>query len=178
MGKEDVLEVIEDVDKSSPVLLLGDATIDFKKEYEGGPINKVRDTEDVRDLVAYYTGMPRLPYPLIIEGLSFLNKKSIFLLLKLVEESEFSIVLLSRFDNISPIILSRVKTTIKYQNSNTTSELLSMSEGLRLVDNKLSADSHYFDRLKYISKYSPPLYYIESKMNRVRNKNKIINILS
>lgn len=175
-GEERVKEIIEDIEGNSPILLLGQATMDFKKHYDKR-IDRVSNAEKVKEVVSYYTNLPALRVPLVLDGISFLNKKSIFTLLKLVEEATFPVVLLSKFDKISPIVLSRVKTVLKYQSEKTTSEFLPISEGLEILNDKLDDDSHYFDRLKYINKYSPLIYFIESNLGNVRNKDKILNII-
>ncbi|MFW6029673.1 MAG: hypothetical protein ACOCRO_05400, partial [Halanaerobiales bacterium] len=115
---KDIKKILDNIEENCPILLMGDAVIDFKKDYTN-PVNKVRNIDDVRELVAYYSGIDFLDYPLVIEGLSFLDNKAVFVLLKLVEESELNIILLSKFDKISPIILSRIKTKIKYYKEET-----------------------------------------------------------
>lgn len=113
----------------------------------------------------------------MIDGLSFLNQDALFILLKLVEESELNIILLSRFDNIPSVILSRVRKIVKYKNKESKSQFLDLKEGIEIVNRNIDEDSHYYDKLKYIIKYSPKIYYIESNMNRVRNKGKIKDII-
>jgi len=170
-------ELVNDIEKHTPALLLGDAVKDFIKQYDG-KIDRVRNIDDVREIVSYYMNLPNLDRILVIEGLSFLNRRASFMLLKLVEESTLSIILLSRFDNVSEIILSRIKTIIKYKKSKTKSEFLNIESGVDVVREKLSDDSHYYDELKYYSKFSPILYYIKSNINVERNKDKIMSILS
>lgn len=99
------------------------------------------------------------------------------MLLKLVEESKLNIILLSKFDNISPIILSRIKTIIKYYKDETFSEFLTISKGDDIIKTKLNEDSHYYEELKQISRYSPITHYVNSNMRIKRNRTKIKDIL-
>lgn len=177
MQKEEIGNFIIDIEKYSPVLLLGDAVKDFIQVYDG-KIDRVRNIDEVREIVSYYMNLPSLDRILVIEGLSFLNKKASFMLLKLVEESSLPIILLSRFDNISEIILSRIRTIMKYNKGKIKSEFLGLGDGVEVVNDKLSDDSHYYDELKNYSKYCPLLYYVKSNINVGRNKHKILNILS
>ena len=174
---DDINKVIDNIEEYSPVLLLGSAVQDFKKVYTS-KIEKVKNIEDVRDLVGYYKGIRELDYILVIDGLSFLGKDAIFTLLKLVEDSELDIILLSKFDNVPAVIVSRVKFIVKYSNKECKSQLLELEDGIDIVEEKVDRDSHYFDRLKYIIKYSPKMYYVENNMGRIRNKNKIKDIIT
>lgn len=175
-NEERVKDIIKNIEYYSPVIFIGNSVLDFKKIYNKRVI-RVTDAESVRDIVSYYMNIDNLDVPLVVDGLSFLEEKSMFLLLKLVEESSFPIILLSRFDKVSPIILSRIKTIIKYQTEKVNSEFLDCSDGEEIVKEKLSEESSYFDRLKYISKFSPKMYYYEKQLNNVRNKEKIKSIL-
>lgn len=176
MKREDLGKLMMDVETYSPVLLMRDAVKDFIKNYEG-KIERVRNVDDVRELISYYVGIPDLGRTLVIEGISFLNQRASFMLLKLVEESKLPIVLLSRFDNVSEIILSRIRTTLKYNNQKVNSEFLEINDGRDVVRDKVSEDSHYYDVLKNYSKYSPIMYYIEENMKVRRGKDKIMDIL-
>lgn len=175
MHQDQIKEIVRSPDQYAPALLMASAALDFKRLYEH-PIRTVRTTEEVRDLVAYYISLRSLEHCLVIEDLSFLQEQASFLLLKLVEESEFPVVLLSTFDKVSPIILSRIKTFVKYSKEKTTSDFLDVEVGIsRLLD--LSPDSHYFDRVKNMARNCPKLYFYEASFGKVRNREKIIRIL-
>lgn len=169
-------DIVQDIENKAPLLLIGAGALSFKRLYRG-PLRSVRTTDEVRELVSYYTGINQLDHPLVVEDLSFIDKRSSFLLLKLVEEAKFPIILLSVFDNVSPIILSRVKTVVKGLEEPVTSEFLEPAKGYQAMREYLSPDSHKMDKLKWISKHSPLVYYMEQKLSGVRNKEKIIRIL-
>ena len=177
MDMKTMVGLIKDIENNTPMLIMGTAVMDFKKGY-GKPIKVVRTTEEVRDLVANYASISSLDVPLVIDDLSFLKDNlSSMLLLKLVEESKFNLILLSLYDKVSPIMLSRVKTIIKYQKDKVESEFMPVGSGLRRVEEQLSADSHYFDRVKAFAKISPAAYVFEKKLGSVKNKQKIIQLL-
>lgn len=177
MGEEQIDNLIDNIEHIKKALILGDAVVDFKKKYKN-PVKRVEDREDVRELISYYIDLKSLEVPLVIEGLSFLDEKSNFLLLKLVEESNFPVVLLSRFDNISAVMLSRIKEVIKYNKKEVDSELLNPKTGIDVIKDKLSEDSNYFDRVKYISDISPQIFYFDSYLSNVRrNRNKIRDVI-
>lgn len=167
---------VNNIRKTAPLLIVGDAVTDFMKAYKG-PIRSVRTVEDTRDLVSYYTSMGKIDKLLVIEDLSYLTQSASFLLLKLVEEAQFPIILLSTFDKVSPIILSRVKMVVKYSTSEVKSDFLNIKTGLTKVEDELSPDSHYYDRIRYIGKYSPKLFYYNKALDRARNKDKIFDII-
>lgn len=168
--------VLEDIDNRSPLLLMGSSVLDFKRMYKG-PIKIVRDNDSVRELVSYYSSIVALDRPLVIDDLSFLSSMGVSLLLKLVEESTFPVILLSMFDSVDSILLSRVKTVIKYSKDEIKSEFLPIGKGYTRIEESLSEDSHIYDRFKYMSKFSPLVYYVEKSIGRIKNKNKIYELL-
>ena len=168
--------ILNDVSERSPLLIMGSYVAQFRKDYPY-PIKSVRSSDEVRDLVSQYTGIKVLEYPLVIEDLSFLDMKSSFLLLKLVEESKYPIILLATFDKVSPIILSRVKEVQKAPLEPIQSEFMPPSQGYARMEEYLAPDSHYYDRLRFMIKNSPTMYFYEAKLGRVRNKAKILSLL-
>ena len=172
----DVKKSINRLPNSSPVLLIGDAVNDFRRAWKY-PIKRVTNTEEVRELIAQYQGVNSLQYPLVIEDLGFLNESQNFMLLKLVEEAKFPIILLARYDKISAIMLSRIKTVVKYQKEEIKSEFLSPVAGSAKIEEQLSADSHYYDVVRYQMMYSPKLYMYTTQLKKTRGRDKIISLL-
>lgn len=162
---------------SFPALIIGGAVVDFKKNYSG-PIARATTPDELRDLVSYYTSMTDIGRILVVEDISFLSNPSLEgLLLKFVEESKIPLVLLSTYDKVSPILLSRCKEVIKYYQEKTYSEFLSVSQGSQRISEVLSPDSHYYDRVRYYSKLSPKLYFLDKNVTSNRVKQKLLQFL-
>ncbi len=167
---------LTDLKANSPLLIMASAVEDFLKVYKG-PIKEVRDSEDVRELVSYYLSISSIGYPLVISDLSYLTSNATNLLLKKVEETNFPIVLLAKYDNVSPMLLSRMKTVVKYYNHQISSELLGVKEGLRTLDG-LGQEIDYFDRLNEIVRKSPKIYYYDRALGYVKNKKKLMTFFN
>ena len=167
-----VSDAVKDIRNASPVLLMGDAVVLFHKMYSG-PIKEVEASEDVREIVADYYKIENLSHPLIIEDLSSLSNSAQFLLLKLVEEAKFPIILLSTYDKVSPIILSRCKRIVKFTMAPVSSEFRSASSGQEEIAAKLSQDSDPMDVLRYERDISPDLYRYEKIMGDISAKEKV-----
>ena len=162
---------------SFPALFIGSAVVDFKKNYSG-PIARATTPETLRDLVSYYTSMADIGRILVVEDISFFSSQSLEgLLLKFVEESKIPLVLLSTYDKVSPILLSRCKEVVKYYHEKTYSEFLSVSQGSQMVAEVLSPDSHYYDKVRYYSKLSPKLYFLDKNVTSNRVKQKLLQFL-
>ena len=168
--------ILEDISTKSPLLIMGSYVQQFRKQYPY-PIKSVRNADEVRDMVSQYTGIKTLEYPLVIEDLSFLDTKSSFLLLKLVEESKYPIIMLATFDKVSSIILSRVKEIQKAPLEPIQSEFMPAGQGYTRMEEYLAPDSHYYDKLRFMIKNSPTMYFYENKIGRIRNKSKILTLL-
>lgn len=159
-----------------PLLILGGAVQDFKKEYDG-QIIRLNDATEVREFVSYYNSISKLDRVLVIEDLSFLPDSCEGLLLKFIEESKLNLVILSVFDKVSPIMLSRVKRVIKYSKEKVDSEFGKVSSGYKKLEETLKPDSHYFDKVRYMGKFSPKMYYLEQNITQTRIKNKIMSFV-
>ena len=167
---------IEYVRSRSPLLLMGGEVFDFRKGTQY-PVRSVRTSDDVRELVAYYTGVEQVANPLVVEDLSFLDGRSSFLLLKFVEESPIPIILLSLYDRVSPIILSRMRivkkkplqTAVKSLFGNPSDMFSKMGEELK--------ESHTIERQKFMLENSPILYLWSETYKYVRNRNKVYQLL-
>lgn len=176
--EEKIKDIIHNINNYSPCIFLNDASLDFLKLYKY-TVREVKNTDDVREIVSEYSMRNKTDHALVISGLSFINQRAVSILLKLVEESSFDLVLLSRFDQVSSVLLSRMKTVVKYSNNKIKSKFLDADEGLYRLNEELEKiDDHYFNKLKLMSEISPILYYLEKKMGRIRNKDKIIDIIS
>ena len=159
-----------------PLLIMGDAVIDFKREFDG-PIVSVKDITELKEIIAYYSGISQLDRILVIEDISFLGKAVNTTLLKFVEETKLDLVLLSKYDRIDEVLLSRIKLVVKYYKEPTDSKFLRCTEGNERMEEALSADSHYFDRVRYMGKLAPKLLLLDKTIKIKRVKNKIASFI-
>ena len=167
-----LMDTVNNVFKTSPLLLIGESYLIFKKSYEGKIIEI--DKDNIKDIVEYYS-MLTLSYPLVIRDISTLNNVQVNYLLKLLEESKNPIILLASYDNINSILLSRIKTIIKFKSS-ITSELKDDIESIEAIKEGLEKDLSYKDKISLIRDISPRYYLLKSELPN-KNKDKFINIL-
>lgn len=176
MNKEQAIQlvkVVNNIKDTSPLLLVGEAYLVFRKKYNGKIIEVTKD--NVKEIVEYYSSVT-LPYPLVLEDISSLSATSVNYLLKLIEEAKYPIILLSSYDNMNNILLSRIKTFMKVNASN-TSEFREGKEALDLIADKLDKEMSYKDKLETIGNISPIYYKVNKEVSGLRNKDKYINIL-
>lgn len=159
-----------------PLLIMGDAVTDFKKSYRG-MINSVEDLDGMRELIAYYTSIKGLDRLLVVEDISLFAKNGEGLLLKFVEETPLKLILLARFDKVSNVLLSRVKRVVKYYKEPVTSQFMTVSSGVQALESALEPGSHYYDRIRYMGKFSPKQIYLEKNIRQNRNKEKILSFV-
>lgn len=162
--------------KAYPMVIIGDAVTDFKKTFRG-KINSAENMDEMRELLAYYTSISHLDRPLVIEDISLFSKNGEGVLLKFVEETPLNLILLSRFDKVSNVLLSRIKRVVKYYNEPVTSQFLTVSKGSAALEQSLEPSSHYFDKIRYMGKLSPKQIYLEKNIKRGRNKEKIMSFV-
>ena len=159
-----------------PLLIMGDAVTDFKKNYTD-KINTAENLEEMRELIAYYTSISHLDRPLVIEDISLFAKNGEGVLLKFVEDTKLQLILLSRFDKVSNVLLSRVKLVVKYYKDPVTSQFMSVSNGFQALQQSLESSSHYYDKIRYMGKLSPKQIYLEKNIRQRRNKEKIMSFV-
>lgn len=159
-----------------PLVVIGSASVDFRRAYEG-KIDKIKDIEELREFVAYYSNIKTLNRPVVIDDLSFLPGASEGVLLKFLEETQLKVIVLSTYDKLSPVILSRVRMVIKYYRDKVTSEFLKPYDGIRKLDEQVQSDTHYFTKIGLMGKTSPILYYLDNVIKGGRNKSKFLTIL-
>lgn len=158
-----------------PLVLMGDAVTDFYKSYEG-PVVQVNDDRELKDTLAYYSGIPNLGRPLVISDISFIPGSNL-ILLKFLEETPLQVILLSRYDKLDPIITSRIRKIVKYYKDKTDSKFMNPAAGYKLVEEKLSNDSSYFDKVRYWGKFSPSILKLEKTIKSSRVKERLKSML-
>ena len=70
-----------------------------------------------------------------------------------------------------------MRRVIKYQKDKVESDFASVSSGYKRLEDELSSDSHYYDRVRYIGKISPKIYFMEKNIKNARSKRKIVSFL-
>lgn len=168
-------DVVNHFDKF-PMIIMGGAVQDFKKSYHG-PIVRCSSVEEVREFVSYYSGIRSLDRVLVMEDLSFLPEMCEGLMLKFVEETKLNLIILSLFDKVSSVMLSRMKEVIKYSLFEVKSEFLKPSVGDQKLNDSLQEGSSHYDRVRYMGTISPRLYYLDHMVKRRRSKSKIISFV-
>ena len=172
-----LVNTFSDVKSNSPILLVGGAMILFKKMTDKY-IYKLTNSKEVRDFINRFSGI-EYDRPVIVEDIGALNEQSSFLLLKLVEDAKFPIILLSYTDNISEILLSRIKTYIKFPVDNKTScAFVPISEAQESVYDErgnLSVDESTLE--SYCAENCPELYLLHRKTLHLRNRKKYFELL-
>lgn len=171
--KKQLIQSVNNIKDTSPLLLVGEAYFLFRKSYKGKILTV--NSENIREIVSYYSSIS-LDYILVLEDIANLSSTEVNYLLKLVEDAKYPIILLASYDNINPILLSRIRTFVKFSNP-ISSEFLSPSKGIEVIEDKLSSDTAYIDKVRYQMKYSPRLYYLEQLLGNTKNKNKYLDIL-
>lgn len=158
----------------SPILLIGKAVSLFKKIYKGN-IFELKNTDEVKQFVSEYTGI-EVPKPVVISDIGYLQPTAAFLLLKLVEESKSTIILLSTNDNISSILLSRVKEIVKFPvDENTNNSMMSVCDAYNMVYS--NNENKPMNKIKFYAENCPLLYKIENDVPYSKYRNSIIEIL-
>lgn len=164
----------EKIQETCPLLLVGKAVSLFKQMYKG-PVNELKNTDDVREFISIYTGIESSK-PVVISDLGYLQKQAAFLLLKLVEESKFPAIVLSTEDKIDSILLSRMKTVIKFPlDENTNNKLIPISDAFNQVYG--DSDKKVMNKVAFYAENCPTLYKLESDIPYNKYRNAMIEIL-
>lgn len=161
-------ETISEVDKNvekilkdpnyCPCLLLGHYVTAFRKLFKGD-IFHVSNVDEVREFVERFMGVESLGGKyLVLDGIGFLNDSAQSSLLKFIEESSLPIILLSYFDKVSPIILSRMRFVFKDSVAKVSHlQFMSLRDAYSMLDTKKSTDSefNYMDEVKFYADSCP-----------------------
>lgn len=168
-------QAIEDIYNTSPLLIVGDARLLFLKAWQY-KVNRVTNTKELREVTNYYATV-KDSKPIVIDDLSLLQESSLKLLLKLVEESKTPVILLSSYDNLDSILLSRIRTFIRFK-EDIKSDFLSLSEFYDILVEKDFKDSKASDKLKFYVSKCPKYLQLDYELATSSNKNKILSILT
>jgi hypothetical protein len=165
-----------------PCILLGKYVAEFKKIYKG-KIFSAYKLEDVKYIVNNYLGMSDLDDRyFVIDGIGFLSAIGQNALLKFIEESKLPIILLSYYDKVSPIILSRIKFVFKKPTKEVTNLKFSrVRDALSIIDEKKKSDTDFSDmeEIKFYAENCPPAFVLKySAGDYDYSSQKILRLLS
>lgn len=167
---EYIYETMKDVTGKTPILLIGGASVIFKKIYQGN-IYQVYNAEEAKDFLMQFSNT-EYDRPIVVEDISAIQKESVFL--KLVEETTIPLILLASKDNITLPLHSRIKTTIKLPLDSSKCSFISMLEAHEYItNNELTGDE--FDT--YLADNCPELALAYDSMKNRKYKDKIVQIL-
>ena len=164
----------ENIKEVCPVLLVGKAVSLFKQMYKG-IINELKNTEDVKEFVSEYTGI-KSSKPVVVSDIGYLQTQASFLLLKLVEEADFPVILLSTEDKVSSILLSRVKRVLKFPvNEQTDNKLISVTDAYNQVYGE--SENKVINKIDFYAENCPTLYKLERDIPFNKYRDDMIEIL-
>lgn len=164
-----VYNTMKDIRGKTPALLIGGASILFKRLYQGN-IYHLANTEDVKNFIAEFYKVD-LEKPIVIEDISLLYRDS--MLLKFIEESKTPLILLATED-VSEPLQSRVKTILKFP---IDTEFGCTFTPILEANNYINENELVGKELeKYIAENCPNIAYLKD-LDLRRNKDKIIQIL-
>lgn len=167
---EYIYNEMKDIEGKTPVLLIGGASVLFKKMYKGLIIDLVT-TSDTKDFLMDYYDV-ELEKPVVIDNVDRFYNDS--LLLKIIENNKCKFILLAEVDCVSTPLLSRIKTIIKLPyDLNFSNNNLPIDEIL----SKVITDDLTGDELdKYLAENKPEYLPIFDKVKKSKYLDKIIGI--
>ena len=181
-----IMDKMKNIGNNTPALLVGGAADMFKKVYRGN-IYHAYDIKSLREFVAQFRGL-KLDSPIVLDDLSRLNQMAQATLLKIIEDGDFPFIILSSEDKVSSIILSRIKTFIKFPREEITgNKYQSIPQAQREIDameHTLDEDGqeHYetlssYDYEKFCSKNCPDLLALNLKVGFVKHRESYLKLL-
>jgi hypothetical protein len=138
-------------------MFIGKYVTEFKKIYRG-KIFSAHTLEDVKYITDNYIGKSELSGKyFVIDGLGFLSQTGQNALLKFIEESTFPIILLSYYDRVSSIILSRIKFIFKKPIKEVTNlKFVRLKDALAMIsEKKKDPDFSEMEEIKFYAENCP-----------------------
>lgn len=157
-----------------PRIYLGQRTVREFKNRVSFPIYQVVTNEELVSFIEKFTGIGYRDIPVIIEDVGYLSRSEQSVLLKFVEESPLKLVLLSSIDAIIPTIISRMSLVYKVS-SPVKSNFLSIKKGESRISERLSENTHFFDKCRVQGEECPIGYYYASVIPS--NRQRIYGVL-
>lgn len=169
-----------------PRLYIGKAALELKKRVRFNIYQVNKDT--LSEFIDYYSTIPYMKTPLIIEDITYLPIKEQSNLLKFIEDSKLNIILLASEDTIISTVLSRMSLIYKMKEDVTSLFLSSKEYNQRETEDNINReeslntniieDEHYLTYIKKEMKESPITYYYEQRVENKPNKQKLLQLIS
>lgn len=165
--------ILENNMNGYPRLYIGKAAQSLRANIKF-PISYI-SKENYKEVIEYYSTIPFMKDPLVLDDISLLSSDQQTNLLKFIEDSPLKIILVASEDNVIPTILSRV--SLYYKGKETVAS--SFQTFLQSQDelDKIDKDSNYFTYLRKQQKISPITYYYDSIYNLGSLKAKVLQLL-
>ena len=157
-----------------PRLYIGKAAQELKKRVSF-PVYSITK-ENIVEMISFYSTIPKLNNPLVLEDITYLSLNEQGMLLKFIEDSQLKIILLASEDNVIPTILSRMSLVYKIKDK-ITSLFLSYKQGKEELDS-IDKDTFYLDYIKKQRMVSPISFYYDNYIGNKRNKDKLLQLIS
>jgi hypothetical protein len=157
-----------------PRLYIGKAAQELKKRVQF-PVYQITK-ETLTEFISYYSTIPSMKFPLVIEDLAYLPFDSQSNLLKFIEDSKLNIILLSSEDQILSTILSRMSLVYKIKEQ-VTSVFNTPRQAQEELD-KIDTDTYYLTYVKKQMQLSPISYYYDQYIGNKPNKQKLLQLIS
>lgn len=160
MSEEDFVSYLIKNPELTPCLLVGKYVNAFKRTFDG-TIERAYTLNNVRNLIDEYDGISSVNSGLlVIEGVGYLSATGQNSMLKFIEESKLSIVLLSYQDNVINTIRSRMKIFLKSVDPVKDFKYVSEHDCMDAILEKQSKDANFKDSLviQYMANNCPKLY--------------------
>lgn len=147
IDSESFIDIILNSKDLCPCLMIGREYVNkFKHKYRGN-IEMIYNLESVRGFLDRYSNIAEVTNGkyLVLEGIGSLSEVGQNSLLKFIEESKLSIILLSFNDNVSPIIMSRCKVVVKRIDKVESLDFMRVKDALVSVKDKRQSDRDFRD---------------------------------
>jgi hypothetical protein len=157
-----------------PRLYIGKAAQELKKRCTF-PVYQITK-ETLSEFIAYYSTIPSMKNPLVIEDIAYLPFDAQSNLLKFIEDSKLKIILLSSEDQIISTILFRMSLVYKIK-ENVSSQFLTVKQAQEELDD-IDQDTYYLTYIKKEMQLSPISYYYDQYLKNKSNKQKLLQLIS
>lgn len=134
--------------------------------------------EDLSEFISYYSTVPKLKNPLVIEDISTYNEHQQSILLKFIEDTELKVILLASEDNILSTILSRMSLVYKQKEKISSSFYTPLNNEAQIELSKIDSNSNRDTYIRKQVSISPVMYYYDQLLEDKNNKAKLLRILA
>lgn len=157
-----------------PCLLIGRPVQEFNRVYRGQRV-QLQTIKDIKILVERTSQVTNAGVLALTDLSDLPGERVSSALLKFIEESTFPIYLLASYDNLSSVILSRVRWTVK-QVEPLTSRFGAPRSGLEALE-RLKDGAGWTEEVRAVVGASPVCYSLMQRLGRRRNQTKFLEAI-